>query len=111
MATDPDRQSDGRPTPSRRKRLIVARGALHGVCQAAWALAVAAPLASALSALAGRPSASRALGVIEITGVWGLGAALGWAIRVFALCASGRFGAGVRERARRRAQRRMVGRW
>ena len=102
MATNPDRQSDGRPAPSRLKRLTVLPGGLHGVFQVAWALATAALLASPVSALAERPAPSSAIAVIELTGLWAVGAGLAWAIRLFVLCTNGRFGNVTRGRARRR---------
>jgi hypothetical protein len=74
---------------------------VHAAFQVAWALALAAPLAVKVSALAQRPGATAALGVIEVSAVWALIAALAWALRVLALSSCGRFGSRSRDRVRR----------
>jgi hypothetical protein len=101
MAADPDRHSDGRPPGERRRALNEPPGGLHAAFQVAWALALAAPLALKVSALAQRPGTTAALGVIEISAVWTLVAALAWALRVLALSSCGRCGSRTRDRARR----------
>ena len=79
---------------------------LHGAFQVAWALAMAFPVAAKVEDLLNRPHAAAALAVIEVGGIWALGAAMAWAIRVLALSTCGTWGARTRTHVRDAERRR-----
>jgi hypothetical protein len=79
---------------------------LHAAFQVAWALAMLAPLATAVSEFTRHQTTSGALEIIEVSAIWALVALLGWSLRVAALTTSGRWGATTRERVRRAGRRR-----
>ena len=108
MATDPDRQSDGRPSRQRRRPLSALPGGLHVAFQAAWLLAIAFPMAAKASELAARPAARVALSIVELTAAWAVVATLTWGLQVLALTTSGRFGARTRSRVREAGRRKAV---
>lgn len=106
MATDPDRQSDGRAARRRRRALAELPGGFHAAFQAAWAVAMGFPTAAEVTRVVHDPTAGAALGVIEVTGIWASLAGFGWALRVAALTGCGRWGAKTRRRAREAGRRR-----
>lgn len=108
MATDPDRQSNGRPPLRRRRTLSEPPGGIHAAFQVGWALATSVPVIAKATELADRPSSSAALAIIQVTGVWAVGAGFAWALRVAALSTCGRWGARTRERVREAGRRREV---
>ena len=82
------------------------RVSFHGAFQLAWAGALTVPLAAKVTQMVDRPRPDVALAIIEITGVWALGAILAWALRIAALTSCGRWGASTRERVREAGRRR-----
>jgi hypothetical protein len=109
MATDPDRQSDGRQSQPVRV-LNRLPGGIHAVFQLAWFAGVAIPIATRVEELLHRPSASAAVAVIEVSAVWALVAALAWALRVGTLTSCGKWGGRTRQRVQENGRRREAGR-
>jgi hypothetical protein len=66
---------------------------------------MALPVAAKVGVLVQQPRASAALGIVEVSAVWALLAAVAWALRVAALSTCGRWGARTRDRARTRRSR------
>jgi hypothetical protein len=73
-----------------------------GAIQVALALAFTAPLVAKVSQFAGRPTASGALGIVEVSAIWALAALTVWTLRVVALSSAGRWGEATRRRVRNR---------
>jgi hypothetical protein len=77
----------------------------HAAFQLAWAGALTVPLATKVTQMIDRARPGVALGIIEITGIWALGAFLAWSLRVVAITGSGRWGARTRQRVREAGRR------
>jgi hypothetical protein len=107
MATHTDRQSDGRTARRRGRPVRALPVGLHGAFQVAWALAMAFPLATEVEDLVGRPHPVAALGVIEVSAVWAVVAALAWTLRLLTLSTCGSWGSRQRQRVRESGRRRM----
>jgi hypothetical protein len=73
-----------------------------GALQVALALALTAPLVAEVSQFAGRPTASGAVGIVEVSAIWALAALTVWMLRVAALSGAGRWGEATRRRVRNR---------
>ncbi len=104
MATDPNRQSDGRPRGAQGRTLNRTPG-IHLAFQIAWAVAIAIPSVTAARQLAHRPTAGAALTIVELTAAWALIAGLAWGLRAIALTGCRRFGARTRQRVREAGRR------